>query len=122
MSSVFGQVIQVAFPNRSPKGHEQTGIRPALVIADPTNQQKLESPMLIVAPMSTQKKTSGALRVQLLAGDAGIPQDSIIMCEQLTSIDVSRIRRAYGRLEGAKLEEAKSAVKTALADLLELGV
>ena len=108
-----------SFPNRSPRGHEQTGIRPALVVSDPTNKQKLESPMLIVAPMSTQKKHSGALRVQLIAGDGGIPEDSIIMCEQLTSIDVSRIRRSYGRLEGAKLEEAKNAVQSALADLLE---
>jgi mRNA interferase MazF len=117
--STFGQVILVAFPNRSPKGHEQTGVRPALVVSDPSNRQRLESPMLIVAPITTQKKLDGALRLKLKAGTGGLPYDSVMLCEQLTSIDVSRIRGAYGRLEGQPLEEARTAVKTALTDLLE---
>lgn len=118
MNAVFGQVIQVAFPNRSPRGHEQEGLRPALLVADPTQHQKLESPMLIVAPITTQKKRGGVLRVQLDAGDGGLSEDSTIMCEQVMVVDVSRVRGAYGRLEGVKLEEARKALKTALADLL----
>ena len=118
--SVFGQVVQVAFSNRSPKGHEQEGLCPALIVSDPTNQQKLESPMLIVAPITTQEKKVGVLRVKLEVGEGGVPQPSTIMCEQLTAIDVSRVRVYYGRLEGQKLEEARTAIQTALADLFEV--
>ena len=118
--SVFGQVVQVAFPNRNPRGHEQEGLRPALIVSDPTNQQKLESPMLIVAPITTQEKKAGVLRVKLKVGEGGVPQPSTIMCEQLTAVDVSRVRVYYGRLDGAKLEEARTAIQAALADLLEV--
>jgi mRNA interferase MazF len=117
--SVFGQVIQVAFPNRSPSGHEQTGLRPALVVSDPTEKQKLESPMLIVAPITTQEKKKGVLRVKLAVGDGGLPEASTIMVDQLAAVDVSRVRLFYGRLTGTKLEEARMAVKTALADVFE---
>ncbi len=117
--SIFGQIIQAVFPERKPAGHEQHGIRPALVISDPSTKQKLESPMLIVAPITTKDKKAGAVRVKLEAGEGGVPDTSTILCDQITALDVSRIRNYYGRLEGAKLEEAKNAVKTALADLLE---
>ena len=118
--SAFGQVIQVAFPKRSPRGHEQEGLRPALVVSDPTNQQKLESPMLIVAPITTQDKKEGVLRVKLEVGDGGLSMVSTIMIEQLTTVDISRVRGAYGRLTGAKLEQARTALKAALSDFLEV--
>ena len=51
--NAFGQVIRVQFPLRRPQGHEQEGLRPALIVSDPTNQQALESPMLIVAPITS---------------------------------------------------------------------
>ena len=118
--NAFGQVIRVQFPLRRPQGHEQEGLRPALIVSDPTNQQALESPMLIVAPITSQTKKAGVLRVLLGVGDGGLTEESTILCEQLTSIDVSRIRGYYGRLDGVKLEEARTAIQAALADLLEV--
>lgn len=118
--SAFGQIIRAQFPLRRPQGHEQEGLRPALVISDPTNQQALESPMLIVAPITSQTKKSGVLRVLLGVGDGGLTEESTILCDQLTAIDVSRIRGYYGRLEGEKFKEAQTAMKAALADLFEM--
>ncbi len=111
MNSVFGQVIRVAFPERKPKGHEQTGERPALLIDDPSSHQKLESPMLVVVPITTTTKHQGVLRVQLVAGEANLSEACTILFDHITSVDASRVRGYYGKLEGDALEQSRAALR-----------
>lgn len=79
-------IIIARFPTQNPQGREQEGIRPALVIAVPQRLGIPRFPWLIVAPMTSDKKqnwavTSPDLYPKLAAGEAGLPDNSIVLLD-----------------------------------------
>jgi mRNA interferase MazF len=96
-----GDVLLVAFPEHDPQGHEQEGMRPALVLASPTGAR---FPVLLVAPMTTDRGQPWAaaapwLYPRLAKGTAGLPADSIVLLDQARSVDAERARRVLGALD-----------------------
>jgi mRNA interferase MazF len=92
-------------------GHEQRGVRPAVVVSDPAVAAGQRFPLLCVIPI-TGTPGKGALYPQLLPGSSGLRKTSFAMIDQVRSVDKRRVRRVYGRVSSAEL--------TALAEGLRI--
>ena len=82
-------------------GSEQGGVRPVLIIQNDTGN--LHSPTVIVAAItSRRKKTHMPVHVAITAAESGLPADSIVLTEQVRTLEKSRLSRYLGHLaEGA---------------------
>ena len=112
MNSVFFFFFSFRLPERVPTGHEQTGLRPCLLIADLGQYQQLNYPMLLMVPITSTLLQSGLLRIRLEAGWGGLEQAGTILLDQLTSIDVSRLRGSFGKLTEEQLAPVRTGLKT----------
>ena len=113
-----GAILSVVFPEHDPRGHEQEGIRPALVLAVPVHPR---FPVLIVAPFTTDRgvpwgAAGGPLYPKFRHGLAGLTADSILLLDQVRSVDAGRVKRYLGTINAGQL----SKVKRALVEVFEL--
>jgi mRNA interferase MazF len=95
-----GSIILVTLPSSNPRGREQEGKRPALVVGLPMGAVRY--PMVVVLPMTTAigpwVDRNPDLYCRLNAGTAGLPRDSVVLIDQIRSIDVARISGYLGSL------------------------
>lgn len=90
-------------------GSEQDGIRPAVVLQNDTGNKY--SPTIIIAPMTTKKKTKLPTHIYIPNTYSNLPSDSILLIEQLRTIDKIRIIRKVGHLPCNYIEKIKKAIK-----------
>ena len=90
-------------------GSEQGGTRPVLVLQNDAGN--FFSPTLIVAPMSSQvdKRTDLPTHI-VLAQVRGLDGPSLIMLEQLKTIDKRRVRSYAGKLTKEQMAEVEAAL------------
>ena len=104
---------EVYYVNWSPgRGSEQSGVRPALVVQNDTGNQY--SPTTIVAAVSTRLKRPYPFQVAIKAVESGLPDDSVVKCEQIQTIDQSRLGRLAGVLGKEKMREIDFALHRSL--------
>jgi mRNA interferase MazF len=105
----------VLFADLSPVvGSEQGGVRPVLVIQN--NAGNTFAPTTIIAPISSVKtKRKLPTHISVTAEEAGVSEDSIILAEQIRTIDKSRLREKVGRLSANKMLEVDRALMVSLA-------
>lgn len=98
------------------RGHEQAGIRPALVIsADEFNRGP--AGLVIVVPLTTRERPRPIpLHVPIEPRDGGVRQRSFAMCDQVRTISVERLERRLGLLS----REVMGAVDDRLRIVLSL--
>lgn len=97
-------------------GSEQGGIRPVLIIQN--NVGNKYSPTVIAAAITSQiNKAKMPTHIELLAKDYGLLKDSVILMEQIRTIDKKRLREKIGRLD----KELMGKVDDALAISFGLG-
>jgi mRNA interferase MazF len=100
-----GTVVLVSLdPTR---GHEQKGLRPAVIVNDPAVVEDQRFPLVCVVPV-TGTPGKGGLYPKLAAGKSGFKKTSYALVDQLRSIDKRRVRRRYGRLppnERSKIDD-----------------
>ena len=78
-------------------GSEQGGIRPVLVIQNDVGNRF--SPTVIVAAVTSQiNKAKLPTHVEISAQEYGLPKDSVILAEQVRTIDKKRLREKLGQL------------------------
>jgi len=100
------------------RGHEQRGVRPALVIqSDTINQTGCGTVVVLAISKLTDVKRRGILNVCVKKGEGGLKVDSVIKCHQIYTIDTKRLMRRFGRLTNIK--EVDRAVKLVL-DFIKL--
>ena len=89
-------------------GSEQGGTRPVLVLQNDAGN--FFSPTLIVAPMSSQvdKRTDLPTHI-VLEQVRGLDGPSLIMLEQLKTIDKRRVRSYAGKLTKEQMAEVEAA-------------
>ena len=94
-------------------GSEQGGTRPVLVLQNDAGN--FFSPTLIVAPMSSQvdKRTDLPTHI-VLEQVRGLDGPSLIMLEQLKTIDKRRVRSYAGKLTKEQMAEVEAALTGAL--------
>lgn len=91
-------------------GSEQGGVRPVLIIQNDTGNQY--SPTVIVAAITgRRKKPHMPVHVPITAEESGLPLDSIVLTEQVRTLEKSRLTRYLGRLT----DEAMARIDQALA-------
>ena len=91
-------------------GSEQGGMRPVLIVQNDTGNR--HSPTVIAAAITSRlDKAKLPTHITLASQSAGLNRESIILLEQIRTLDKSRLRERMGRLD----EETMSAVDAALA-------
>ena len=89
---------------------EQGGVRPVLIVQNDTGNR--HSPTVIAAAITSQMgKARLPTHIQLQGQSVGLSRDSVILLEQIRTIDKSRLRERMGRLD----ENTMSAVDSAIA-------
>ena len=96
----------------SGRGSEQTGARPALIIQNDIGNQF--SPTTIVAAISTQRRRPYPFHVAITAQESGLPQDSLVKCEQVQTVDQARLGRLVGSLSRERMQEVDLAIHRSL--------
>ena len=74
-------------------GSEQGGIRPVVVVQN--NVGNKYSPTLVVLPLSTAKKPYLPTHIRI-CGSEMLPKDSVVLAEQIRTIDRNRLKSSVG--------------------------
>ncbi len=89
-------------------GSEQGGIRPVLIIQNDVGNKY--SPTVIAAAITSRiNKAKMPTHIELSAQDYGLSKDSVILTEQIRTLDKKRLREKIGRLDDKlmlKVDEA----------------
>jgi mRNA interferase MazF len=96
-------------------GHEMGKTRPAVVVQNDIGNRY--SPLVIVAPIRGAehiKKTYPVI-VQVDKGVGGLEKKSVVQCDQLKSLDKSRIQSKRGHFDDNIMEKVDVALKISLA-------
>jgi mRNA interferase MazF len=118
----IGDVVTVSFPIQSPKGREQEGYRPAIVVGLPDRLGQLRFPLIFVAPLTTDNGQGWAtvspnLYIRFAAGVAGLKSPSIALLDQVRAVDVSRITTYRGSLTSEEYAAIAKAMQQIMAPL-----
>ena len=78
-------------------GSEQGGLRPVLIIQNDIGNKY--SPTVIAAAITSQlNKAKLPTHIEIKAGDYGLQKDSVILLEQIRTIDKRRLKEKIGVL------------------------
>jgi len=90
-------------------GSEQGGIRPVLVIQNDIGNKY--SPTVIAAAITSQiNKAKMPTHIELAAKDYGLNKDSVILLEQIRTIDKRRLREKIGRIDDRLMASVNNAL------------
>ena len=92
-------------------GSEQGGVRPVLVIQNDIGNK--HSPTVICAAI-TSKMNKLPTHVELNTRRCAMVRDSVILLEQLRTIDKQRLKEKICHIDGALLQEVDRALKVSL--------
>jgi mRNA interferase MazF len=106
----------IVYANLNPViGSEQGGTRPVLVLQNDIGNR--HSPTTIVAAITSRiKKAKLPTHVEICADDYGLERDSVILLEQLRTIDKRRLKEKLAHLD----EESMNRVNEGL--MISLGL
>ncbi|WP_440896805.1 type II toxin-antitoxin system PemK/MazF family toxin [Amphibacillus sp. Q70] len=105
---------EVYFADLSPVvGSEQGGVRPVLVIQN--NIGNRFSPTVIVAAITAQiQKAKLPTHVEIKADKYGFERDSVILLEQIRTIDKQRLTDKITQLDGQMMDNIDNALEISL--------
>ena len=90
-------------------GSEQGGVRPVLIVQNDTGNK--HSPTVIAAAITSQTgKARLPTHITLAAGSAGLPKDSIVLLEQVRTLDKRRLREHMGRVDDRVMRQVDNAI------------
>lgn len=107
---------EIYFADLNPvTGSEQGGLRPVLVLQNDIGNK--HSPTTIVAAITSRiHKARLPTHVRLPKGE--LERDSVILLEQLRTIDKARLRQKVARLDRLRMEEVEEALEVSLGLLV----
>jgi len=90
-------------------GSEQGGIRPVLIVQNDVGNKY--SPTIIAAAITSQiNKAKLPTHIEISAEEYGLNKDSVILLEQIRTIDKKRLREKIGRLDDGLMEQVNEAI------------
>ncbi len=90
-------------------GSEQGGVRPVLIVQNDIGNKY--SPTVIAAAITSQiNKAKLPTHIEISAREYGLAKDSVILLEQIRTIDKVRIREKIGRLDEELMERVNDAI------------
>ena len=94
-------------------GSEQGGIRPVLIIQNDVGNKY--SPTVIAAAITSRMgKTKLPTHIDVYAERAGLARDSVVLLEQVRTLDKRRLREKMGRLDESIMSEIDTAIAVSL--------
>lgn len=90
-------------------GSEQGGTRPVLIVQNDTGNR--HSPTVIAAAITSQTgKARLPTHINIAGGSVGLSKDSVILLEQIRTIDKRRLREHMGRLDEQQMSMVDNAI------------
>ena len=105
---------EVYYADLSPViGSEQGGVRPVLVVQN--NVGNKYSPTVIAAAITSQiNKAKIPTHIELKRFEVGLPKDSVVLLEQLRTLDKRRLKEKIGTVETSKMKLVDTALLISL--------
>ena len=100
----------IYFADLSPVvGSEQGGVRPGLIVQNDTGNRY--SPTVIAAAITSQtNKAKLPTHIEISAPDHGLPRNSVVLLEQIRTLDKRRLREHMGHVDGELMERIDAAI------------
>jgi len=90
-------------------GSEQGGVRPVLIVQNDVGNRF--SPTVIAAAITSQRaKANLPTHIMLNAQDTGLARDSIVLLEQIRTIDKHRLKERMGCLDEMSMTQVDQAL------------
>lgn len=90
-------------------GSEQGGVRPVLIVQNDVGNKF--SPTVIAAAITSQKyKTNLPTHIQVNADECGLARDSIVLLEQVRTLDKKRLKERMGSLADEDMDRIDQAL------------
>ncbi|MBQ7045077.1 MAG: type II toxin-antitoxin system PemK/MazF family toxin [Clostridia bacterium] len=90
-------------------GSEQGGVRPVLIVQNDVGNRY--SPTVIAAAITSQRdKTNLPTHIRVDAGGCGLEKDSIVLLEQIRTIDKQRLKERMGSLDVTAMDKVDKAL------------
>lgn len=94
-------------------GSEQGGLRPVLVVQNDVGNKY--SPTVIVAAITSQiSKSKLPTHIEIKANDFGLSKDSVLLLEQIRTIDKRRLRQKLGKFDKRAMQKVDEALMISL--------
>ncbi len=90
-------------------GSEQGGVRPVLVVQNDVGNKY--SPTVIAAAITSRiNKAKLPTHIEIEAAQYGLQKDSVVLLEQIRTIDKKRLREKIGRLDEIQMVKVNDAI------------
>ncbi len=90
-------------------GSEQGGVRPVLIVQNDVGNRY--SPTVIAAAITSQQEKSNLpTHIKLRADGCGLSKDSIVLLEQVRTIDKKRLKEKMGTLDTGHMDMVDKAL------------
>ena len=90
-------------------GSEQGGVRPVLIVQNDVGNRY--SPTVIAAAITSQKdKAKLPTHIEINAQKCGLAKNSVVLLEQIRTIDKTRLKEKMGRLDNGSMTQVDSAL------------
>ena len=90
-------------------GSEQGGMRPVLIVQNDVGNKY--SPTVIAAAITSKtSKSKLPTHIEVFADQYGLAKDSVILLEQIRTIDKTRLKEKRGHLDDAVMDRVNDAI------------
>ena len=94
-------------------GSEQGGVRPVLIVQNDTGNR--HCPTVIAAAITSQTgKARLPTHISVSPLNCGLPKESIVLLEQVRTLDKRRLREKMGRLDDGVMKQVDAAIAVSL--------
>ena len=91
-------------------GSEQGGVRPVLIIQNDIGNKY--SPTVIATAITSQiNKAKMPTHIELDANEYGLSKDSVVLAEQIRTIDKQRLKEKIGHLDDRRMNRVNEALE-----------
>lgn len=91
-------------------GSEQGGVRPVLIIQNDVGNKY--SPTVIATAITSQiNKAKMPTHIELDANEYGLSKDSVVLAEQIRTIDKRRLKEKIGHIDGELMSRVNEALE-----------
>ena len=91
-------------------GSEQGGVRPVLIVQNDVGNK--HSPTVIAAAITSQReKAKLPTHIELRAASCGLSRDSVVLLEQIRTIDKRRLKERMGELDAPSMIQVNNALE-----------
>ena len=94
-------------------GSEQGGVRPVLVVQNDVGNKY--SPTVIAAAVTSKiDKAKLPTHIELSAREYGLSKDSVVLLEQIRTLDKTRLKERIGQVSADKMRKINEAILVSL--------